>query len=165
MDGIEVLRRIRALADPPPVAVLTAVPTSANTIEAMRLGAADHVAKPIGREDLMALLARMLSGFEMFDPTMQFPDWPGSHPGVQCQFYLPLISWMLGYPDRSLEEAPAAVKSAETLGHPVTRPNAVLGCARSHLLPRAIGGRRLCRTGFADLRGAAHRAVPRPCPL
>jgi DNA-binding NtrC family response regulator len=61
MDGIEVLRRIRALADPPPVAVLTAVPTSANTIEAMRLGAADHVAKPIGREDLMALLARMLS--------------------------------------------------------------------------------------------------------
>jgi two-component system NtrC family response regulator len=37
------------------------VPTSANTIEAMRLGAADHVAKPIGREDLMALLARMLS--------------------------------------------------------------------------------------------------------
>ena len=61
MDGIEVLRRIRALADPPPVAVLTAVPTSANTIEAMRLGAADHFAKPIGREDLMALLARMLS--------------------------------------------------------------------------------------------------------
>jgi DNA-binding NtrC family response regulator len=41
--------------------VLTAVPTSANTIEAMRLGAADHLAKPIGREDLKALLARMLS--------------------------------------------------------------------------------------------------------
>jgi DNA-binding NtrC family response regulator len=61
MDGIEVLRRIRAQADPPPVAVLTAVPTSANTIEAMRLGAADHLAKPIGREDLKALLARMLS--------------------------------------------------------------------------------------------------------
>jgi DNA-binding response OmpR family regulator len=59
MDGIEVLRRIRALADPPPVAVLTAVPTSANTIEAMRLGAADHVAKPIGREDLLALLGFM----------------------------------------------------------------------------------------------------------
>jgi two-component system NtrC family response regulator len=61
MDGIEVLRRIRAQANPPPVAVLTAVPTSANTIEAMRLGAADHLAKPIGREDLKALLARMLS--------------------------------------------------------------------------------------------------------
>ncbi len=56
MDGIEVLRRIRARPTPPPVAVLTAVPTSANTIEAMRLGAVDHLAKPIGRADLAALL-------------------------------------------------------------------------------------------------------------
>ncbi|WP_428493562.1 sigma-54-dependent transcriptional regulator [Rhodopila sp.] len=60
MDGMDVLRRIRTMADPPPVAVLTAVPTSDNTIEAMRLGAADHLAKPIGRDALRALLARML---------------------------------------------------------------------------------------------------------
>ncbi len=60
LDGIEVLRRIRARPDAPPVAVLTAVPTGENTIEAMRLGAADHLAKPIGREGLRALLARML---------------------------------------------------------------------------------------------------------
>jgi predicted ATPase len=31
-----------------------------------------------------------------------------------------LISWMLGYPDRSLQELRAAVKSAETLEHPLT---------------------------------------------
>jgi len=60
LDGMEVLRRIRALANPPPIAVLTAVPTSTNTIEAMRLGAADHLAKPIGREELSALVTRML---------------------------------------------------------------------------------------------------------
>ena len=60
MDGMDVLRRIRAKPDPPPVAVLTAVPTSDNTIEAMRLGAADHLAKPIGREGLRSLLSRML---------------------------------------------------------------------------------------------------------
>ncbi len=60
MDGMEVLRRIRGRPDAPPVAVLTAVPTSDNTIEAMRLGAADHLAKPIGREGLRALLERML---------------------------------------------------------------------------------------------------------
>ena len=60
MDGMDVLRRIRAKVDPPPVAVLTAVPTSDNTIEAMRLGAADHLAKPIGRDGLRALLSRML---------------------------------------------------------------------------------------------------------
>ncbi len=60
MDGMEVLRRIRARPAAPPVAVLTAVPTSDNTIEAMRLGAADHLAKPIGRDGLKALLTRML---------------------------------------------------------------------------------------------------------
>ncbi len=60
IDGLEVLRRIRALPSPPPVAVLTAVPTADNTIEAMRLGAVDHLAKPIGRADLEDLLARML---------------------------------------------------------------------------------------------------------
>jgi two-component system NtrC family response regulator len=60
MDGLEVLARIRARPQPPPVAVLTAVATAANTIEAMRLGAADHLAKPIGRTDLAALLDRML---------------------------------------------------------------------------------------------------------
>ncbi|MGI4950889.1 MAG: sigma-54-dependent transcriptional regulator [Janthinobacterium lividum] len=60
LDGMDVLRRIRAMPAPPPVAVITAVPTSENTIEAMRLGAADHLAKPVGREGIAALLARML---------------------------------------------------------------------------------------------------------
>ena len=60
LDGLEVLRRMRALPAAPPVAVLTAVPTAENTIEAMRLGAVDHLAKPIGRGDLQSLLARML---------------------------------------------------------------------------------------------------------
>ncbi|MEO9188618.1 MAG: sigma-54 dependent transcriptional regulator [Acetobacteraceae bacterium] len=60
LDGLEVLRRIVAGHAPPPVAVLTAVPTAANTIEAMRLGAVDHLAKPIGRAELGALVARML---------------------------------------------------------------------------------------------------------
>jgi DNA-binding NtrC family response regulator len=64
MDGMDVLRRIRAKSNPPPVAVLTAVPTSDNTIEAMRLGAADHLAKPIGRDGLQALLGRMLPAAE-----------------------------------------------------------------------------------------------------
>ncbi len=40
--------------------MLTAVATADNTIEAMRLGAADHLTKPVGRTDLAALLRRML---------------------------------------------------------------------------------------------------------
>jgi len=67
-------------------------------------------------------------GLEMFDPNMQFPDWPGSHPGVQCQFWPMLISWMLGYPDRSLQELIAAVESAETLGHPEATADQTAPC-------------------------------------
>ena len=72
------------------------------------------------RGKLEPALAQFRRGFELFDPNMQFPDWPGSHPGVQCQFWPALISWMLGYPDRSLEELRAAMRSVETLGHPLT---------------------------------------------
>ncbi|KAF2991405.1 sigma-54 dependent transcriptional regulator (plasmid) [Methylocystis sp. MJC1] len=62
MDGLEVLRRLRAdRVETPPVAILTAYATSANTIEAMRLGAFDHLTKPIGRDDLFSLISRMLA--------------------------------------------------------------------------------------------------------
>jgi DNA-binding NtrC family response regulator len=61
MDGIEVLRRIRARPHPPPVTVLTAHATAANTIDAMRLGAFDHLTKPIGREEVSRVLAGMLA--------------------------------------------------------------------------------------------------------
>lgn len=59
MDGIEVLRRIQARTDAPPVVVLTAFASAANTIEAMRLGAFDHLSKPIGRAELKDLLSRL----------------------------------------------------------------------------------------------------------
>ncbi len=60
-DGMAVLRHLHEAGGGPPVAVLTAVPTAANTIEAMRLGAVDHLAKPVGRADLASLLARMIA--------------------------------------------------------------------------------------------------------
>jgi two-component system NtrC family response regulator len=61
MDGIEVLRRVRESENPPPVAVLTAFASAENTIQAMRLGAFDHLTKPVGRQELAALLSRMLA--------------------------------------------------------------------------------------------------------
>ena len=60
IDGIEVLRRMRERTCAPPVTVLTAHATASNTIEAMRLGAFDHLTKPIGRADLAEVLQRML---------------------------------------------------------------------------------------------------------
>ena len=78
-------------------------------------------------------LAHIRRGFEIFDPNMQFPDWPGAHPGVSCQFFLALISWILGYPDRSLDELRAAVRSAETVGHPVTLAQTLCWAALVHI--------------------------------
>jgi tetratricopeptide (TPR) repeat protein len=78
-------------------------------------------------------LVHFRRGFEMFDPNMQFPDWPAVHPGVQCRFDLALISWMLGYPDRHLEELRAAVRSAETLGHPLTLATTLCWAALVHI--------------------------------
>ncbi len=61
MDGLELLARIRRLKNPPPTTVLTAHATADNTIEAMRLGAFDHLTKPIGREALSRVLTAMLA--------------------------------------------------------------------------------------------------------
>jgi two-component system NtrC family response regulator len=60
MDGLEILRQLRSRPGAPPVAILTAYASAANTIEAMRLGAFDHLTKPIGRDDLISLISRML---------------------------------------------------------------------------------------------------------
>ncbi|MDT2021249.1 sigma-54 dependent transcriptional regulator [Methylocella sp. CPCC 101449] len=61
MDGIEVLTKIRERSPALPVVVLTAFATAANTIEAMRLGAYDHLMKPIGRQELADVVNRMLA--------------------------------------------------------------------------------------------------------
>ena len=60
LDGLATLAQIRASPAPPPVTVLTAFASPANTIEAMRLGAHDHLTKPVGRADLAAALEAML---------------------------------------------------------------------------------------------------------
>ncbi|WJN79524.1 sigma-54-dependent transcriptional regulator [Burkholderia anthina] len=63
LDGLAVLAQLRddpALAAMP-VVMLTAHATSDNTIEAMRLGAFDHLTKPIGRRDIAQLLERIVS--------------------------------------------------------------------------------------------------------
>lgn len=71
IDGLEVLRRLRARPKAPAVTVLTAHATASNTIEAMRLGAFDHLTKPIGRADLAQVLQRMLSS--VAEPGASFP--------------------------------------------------------------------------------------------
>ncbi|MEZ0603577.1 sigma-54-dependent transcriptional regulator [Paraburkholderia sp. IW21] len=61
LSGIEVLERLRAMPARKalPVVVLTAFATSDNTIHAMRLGAFEHLTKPVGRDAIASLLARI----------------------------------------------------------------------------------------------------------
>ncbi len=60
MDGLGLLRSrredVRAMGVP--VVMLTAFASSHNTIEAMKLGAFDHLIKPIGRQDLVDVIER-----------------------------------------------------------------------------------------------------------
>jgi DNA-binding NtrC family response regulator len=57
MSGIDFLREARPTI---PVIVLTAFADSSNTIEAIKLGAFDHLTKPIGRSNLQRVLAEAL---------------------------------------------------------------------------------------------------------
>jgi DNA-binding NtrC family response regulator len=58
-NGMEVLRRARALADPPDVVVMTAYATIEHAVEAMRGGAADYLQKPFVNEAVVEKLARL----------------------------------------------------------------------------------------------------------
>jgi DNA-binding NtrC family response regulator len=62
-DGLEVLRKLRARPETValPVVMLTAFASSSNTIEAMKLGAFEHLTKPVRRRDIEMLIERMLS--------------------------------------------------------------------------------------------------------
>jgi two-component system NtrC family response regulator len=76
MDGIEVLRHIASPArgaPPVPVVMLTAFASSSSTIEAMKLGACEHLTKPVARREIDELLARLLSKSAAVERTMA-PD-------------------------------------------------------------------------------------------
>ncbi len=60
VDGLELLRRVRARTSPPPVVVLTAHGSIPEAVEAVRLGAADYITKPLpSPEALVDLVASL----------------------------------------------------------------------------------------------------------
>ncbi|MEA9606267.1 sigma-54 dependent transcriptional regulator [Xanthomonas campestris pv. plantaginis] len=62
MDGIAVLRarQDHATTRQVPLVMLTAYASSSNTIEAMTLGAFDHLVKPVGRAEIVEVVQRAL---------------------------------------------------------------------------------------------------------
>ncbi|KAB8044211.1 sigma-54-dependent transcriptional regulator [Janthinobacterium aquaticum] len=63
-DGLAFLRQAASTAPGLPCIVLTAYASGSNTIEAMRLGAFDHLIKPLGRDVLAQTLVRALRASE-----------------------------------------------------------------------------------------------------
>ncbi|NIJ77451.1 two-component system NtrC family response regulator [Xanthomonas campestris] len=66
MSGMDGIQLMRARADDPrarqvPLVMLTAYASSGNTIEAMTLGAFDHLVKPVGRADIVDVVERALA--------------------------------------------------------------------------------------------------------
>lgn len=62
MDGIELVRRLRAAADPPAIVVMTAYGTIPQAVEAVRLGAADYLTKPLESPAALRQLVRRVLG-------------------------------------------------------------------------------------------------------
>lgn len=83
MSGIDFLREAKPTA---PVIVLTAFADSSNTIEAIKLGAFDHLTKPIWRSDLQRVLAEALKKPEITrggDSPPSGDDLIGFSPGMR----------------------------------------------------------------------------------
>lgn len=89
MDGLQTLQAMNArLVRRPPVIVLTAYASGGNTIESMRAGAFDHLAKPIRRDAVVEVLERALRTESAAGPAAPATDSPdeelvGSSPAMR----------------------------------------------------------------------------------
>ena len=90
MSGIDVLRASREAQPRLPVVVLTAFGTVGTAVEAMKLGAADFLEKPVEIEDLFQLVESLL-GEEEESSIFHLPGGPtivGRHPTVRAALRL-----------------------------------------------------------------------------
>ncbi len=70
MDGVEAIRRIRALPDPPPVLVLTTYDSDTQILAAVEAGAAGYMLKDAPRETLFAAVRSAAQGGSPLAPTV-----------------------------------------------------------------------------------------------
>ena len=67
-EGLELVRHIAALANDTPVAVITAYGSAENAVAALKAGAFDYVSKPVGLDQLRALVRSALSLADRAEP-------------------------------------------------------------------------------------------------
>jgi DNA-binding NtrC family response regulator len=71
MDGIELVKKIRASEDPAAVVVMTAFGAVATAVDAMRAGAADYLTKPLDFDELLVVLDKVLENEHLRRETRQ----------------------------------------------------------------------------------------------
>lgn len=74
MTGLDLLGRIKALNPDIPVILVTAFGTVNDAVEAMKLGAADYVLKPLNAEELKVNVRRALERQELVDENRQLRE-------------------------------------------------------------------------------------------
>jgi two-component system response regulator PilR (NtrC family) len=67
-EGLELVRHIAGLSNDTPVAVITAYGSAENAVAALKAGAFDYVSKPVGLEQLRALVRSALSLADRAEP-------------------------------------------------------------------------------------------------
>jgi DNA-binding NarL/FixJ family response regulator len=70
VDGVESIRRIRAMAAPPPVLVLTTYDSDSQILRAVEAGAAGYLLKDSPRETLFAAVRSVAAGGSPLAPTV-----------------------------------------------------------------------------------------------
>jgi DNA-binding NtrC family response regulator len=71
MDGIELVKKLRALEDPPSVIVMTAFGAVSSAVDAMRAGAAEYLTKPINFDELLVVIDKVMEHIELKRETRQ----------------------------------------------------------------------------------------------
>src|SRR5689334_11376420 len=71
MDGIELVKKIRAADEPAAVIVMTAFGDVGTAVNAMRAGAADYLTKPLNFDELLIVVENVLSTQELARETRQ----------------------------------------------------------------------------------------------
>ncbi len=74
MDGLDLLGRIRGMNQEAPVILITAFGTVGNAVDAMKLGAADYILKPLNPDELKLSVHRALERKQLVDENLRLRD-------------------------------------------------------------------------------------------
>jgi two-component system, NtrC family, response regulator AtoC len=99
-DGMEVLKEIRHIAPHLPVVIVSGAASTLNVVTAMKCGAADFLCKPVGHDELLHALNKLVDGQGLSGPALPPPPSPntkvflGTSPKMQeIQALIQHIGW------------------------------------------------------------------------